>query len=140
MPRWPQSNGPKLCALPECRKPTVNYWKYCAKHYMRYLRHGDPQITKNLATLEGEYRLKAFEGLTYRTWNCWFWLGVVQKHEKSIGYGLFGSLYAHRVAYELYRGPIPEGLQVLHHCDNPRCVNPDHLFLGTSHDNKKDEA
>jgi hypothetical protein len=46
----------------------------------------------------------------------------------------------HRVAWELAFGPIPEGLWVLHHCDNPPCVRPDHLFLGTNLDNVQDKC
>jgi len=47
-------------------------------------------------------------------------------------------LYVHRVAWELTSGPIPDGMQVLHACDNPPCFNPEHLFLGTRSDNMVD--
>lgn len=71
---------------------------------------------------------------------CWVW----QKGIQSYGYGTvwYGETrsrrLAHRVLYELHRGPIPDGLFVLHRCDNPPCVNPDHLFLGTARDNAQD--
>jgi hypothetical protein len=72
---------------------------------------------------------------------CWRWLG--KKNPK--GYGYFGvggqgagTQLAHRVAYRLFRGRIPKGLWVLHRCDNPSCVNPSHLFLGTAKDNMQD--
>lgn len=69
---------------------------------------------------------------------CWIWTA----RARFAGYGQIwwhGHVErAHRVAYELGRGPIPDGLFVLHSCDNPPCCNPAHLFLGTSKDNSDD--
>ena len=76
-----------------------------------------------------------------RTDACWFWTGSKIK----AGYGQIhagGStrqmLLAHRVSWKLHHGAIPSEFNVLHKCDNPSCVNPDHLFLGTSKDNTQD--
>jgi len=69
---------------------------------------------------------------------CWEWQGGRNKQ----GYGMIQcdgkSAKAHRVSWELLHGKIPEGIKVLHKCDNPPCVNPDHLFLGTQRDNMQD--
>lgn len=67
----------------------------------------------------------------------WEWLAG----STNDGYGLFGSkpkVSSHRYSWELANGQIPDGLFVLHKCDNPRCVNPSHLFLGTHGDNMND--
>lgn len=71
--------------------------------------------------------------------SCWNWTGA----RLPKGYGIVGisqgkHKYTHRVAWELTNGPIPEGLWVLHRCDNPPCCNPAHLFIGNNRDNVLD--
>ena len=67
---------------------------------------------------------------------CWKWCGSDRKYGRLRFRSNMAS--AHRVAYELAYGPIPVGMVVRHTCDNPPCVNPDHLILGTSADNTGD--
>lgn len=94
--------------------------------------------------------MPAFRPLEDRFWEkvqrgaadeCWPWTGAVNLDR---GYGRIRlsrtrrTDFAHRVAYELHYGPIPEGKIICHRCGNPKCVNPAHLYAGTFHDNNVD--
>lgn len=70
--------------------------------------------------------------------DCWIWTGHKPSGYGTIRFGCKNNAKVHRIMWKLYNGEIPENLQVLHKCDNPLCVNPKHLFLGTIKDNMLD--
>lgn len=75
-----------------------------------------------------------------KTPGCWKWKGV----KRRFGYGAMAigktGIIASRASWIIHNGPIPDGMQVCHRCDNPECTNPEHLFLGTNADNTRDSV
>lgn len=130
----PNVNHPK-----RCRKCCTIYWS--RKHIN--LKPGGPIVRLDDGRRAKDLALR-FWAKVLKTDQCWNWQGSLN----PCGYGQVGIIRngkhtnggAHRVSYELTHGDIPKGLWVLHHCDNRKCVNPSHLYLGNAMDNARDRA
>jgi hypothetical protein len=109
-------------------------------HVLEISTHAHSHICYKLPRVAKSLEVR-FWAKVQKTETCWLWTA----HKAHFGYGEikmstppYKNLRAHRVSWELHFGPIPPGAQVLHHCDNPACVRPDHLFLGSDLDNQRD--
>lgn len=130
------------CAMDYCVKQSKSRG-LCAMHHARLIRHGDPTVCLLEQGTSEESRFNKYTDRSVES-GCWVWIGA----RSPAGYGRIRiasrdgavgrQIYAHRWSYEHHTGPIPVGLLVMHACDNPPCVNPAHLSVGTHRDNAQD--
>lgn len=132
-----------ICCIKEC-VDVVHALGLCNKHWQRNRKFGSPVATQSHSGLfRGLAASERFEKQVKKTDGCWLWMGGKDKS----GYGIFkgevgGVLFsrAHRYSYAYHTGDLLVGMQALHSCDNPTCVNPAHLSSGTNADNMRDKA
>lgn len=127
-----------ICTIPHCgNKHLARGW--CAKHYQRWKHHGDP-LAGRLSPIQNVSERLPKRSKANLITGCIEWQGAYGHN----GYGLTKyekkMVGTHRLAWILAFGPIPEGMCVLHRCDNRKCTNVDHLFLGTIQDNIIDKT
>jgi hypothetical protein len=124
------------CSQPGCTEPT-HCKGLCKRHYQQQWRTGKPEIVRPNphGTLEGRFWRYVTKG---EPGACWRWTGFCDKD----GYGKLrdgeANRPAHVISWEVHFGPVPDGMFVLHSCNNPPCPNPSHLKLGNHQENMQD--
>lgn len=119
------------CKISRCENLIKTRNIYCSKHRARLDRTGRLSLKTP--------KEKLLERISIdKDTNCWNYL----KYKNEWGYGRLRhknkKVLAHRLSYMLHKGKIPKNMLVCHSCDNPSCVNPEHLWIGTNSDNMKD--
>jgi len=113
------------CSVDECERPAKTRG-WCIRHYTCWQRNGSPTAFVRRTYVSGTPQ-ERFESSTTKTDGCWLWTGRMNHG----GYGMLslsgGEVRAHRWAYELFIGPVPDGLVLDHLCRVRHCVNPAHL-------------
>lgn len=131
----------RICLAHGCEN-IVRSKSYCFKHYARFKRRGSPYIVLTNYDKKPKYAsLKEYIDQSYKLdfeTNCWEWTRSL----KNFGYGNAWwerkHWIAHRLSWVFYNGEISKDTNVLHKCDNAKCINPEHLFLGSYLDNNID--
>lgn len=122
----PRSRAGHACKVGDCEEPANGGLGWCKRHYQKYYKAGDP-LAPDKYTRRGAPLRERLEAKVAKTDHCWFWLG----HINGSGYGVIGvggkARLAHRVSYEVFVGPIPDGLVIDHLCRNRACIAPTHL-------------
>jgi len=123
----------RVCSVEGCDRNGKLTRGMCAKHYRHWLDHTPPDQRETAPRFR-----RSFWDFIDKSGECWIWTGPTNRQ----GYGWWspGRTLAHRHSWTLARGEIIEGLWVLHHCDNPPCIRPAHLYLGTVVENARDFA